>query len=166
MKNSNQYFMLFVALWCILIATSCNKKTGDIDAYLGTWNVSLQTITYNEQGTEVSNATQSNGSIDISKDADNINAHPVKTNALFSNFEPVAYVLGTGNGGVFFSPDIYNNRINFWYYGWSSAVSKSATIISKSKNKLILGAVTNFVNGSTNTSTSSMQMMQTLTLSK
>jgi hypothetical protein len=163
MKTIQQILLIAVM---VIQTVSCAKKGADIDPYIGTWNISMQTTTFDEQGNIISDVTENGSQITISKDADNLNGHPVKVSSTFSSFKPVALVLSLGNGGVFFSPDIHNNRINFWYYGWTSAVSETATIISRSANKLVLGAATPFFGSSTTTNTNTMQMMQTLTLSK
>ena len=167
MKNKGFRKLLALVVLVGFTVASCNKDTGNIGPYLGIWHVSLTTITYNDNGQVLSEVTESdNNTIEILEDPDKLNGHLIKTNLLMKQFEPVSYVLEKGSGGVFFSPDISNDRINFWYYGATSAVSKDATIISKSSQKLVLGAATLFPVSTTLPSQNSLQRMQTLTLTR
>jgi hypothetical protein len=158
--------MTMVAMLCITLS-SCRKLQGNVNPYLGEWKVSLLIENYNEQGNKISEVIKTDpNTIVISEDEVKINAHPMKLNTLITEFEPIGYVKTQGNGGVFFSPDITNDRINFWYYGWTSAVSQTATIISRSKNKIVLGAVILDANNLNSTTLNTMKAMQTLTLTR
>jgi hypothetical protein len=151
---------------CISLS-SCRKLNGNVNPYLGEWNVSLQIETFDSQGNKISDVTKTDpNKIIISEVAEEINAHPIKLNTTITEFDPIGYVLKEGNGGVFFSPDITNDRINFWYYGWASAISRTATIISRTNNKIVLGAVILDLNNLNSTTQNTMQAMQTLTLTK
>ena len=161
-----QLIMISMLFAIVLTAGSCNKKTGNVNWYLGEWKVSLNEKTYNTQGEVIKDTTMTEELvISIQEDELKINANPIKLNTTMKLFKPVDYVLGAGNGGVFFSPDLTNDRINFWFYGSTSAISETATIITKKNNKLVLGAVYLFANTGTTTE-NTIQIMQTLTLSR
>ena len=175
---SIKYLGLVAVFVSIMTTSSCIKEPfGKIDTFLGTWQVvSLQTQTYDTNGNKISDVTKTDiGDAEIVADPDNKgNFNPILFDPKMAAFKPISTIIGLGAGGqgtngrrfVYFSPDIDNERINFWGIGPSTSISDMATVVKYANNELKLAAVDNFPASANNTSTPTLQTMYTLILKK
>ena len=161
----------------MLFVSACRKEPfGDIKSFVGTWQVvSLQTQTFDATGKMTADETKTDiGDAEIKADDGKGSFNPIIFDPKMGAFRPIATVTANGGGNsatngrfsVYFSPDIDNDRINFWAIGPSSTYTDMATVTKYTTTDLVMSAVTTFAGSANNTTTPTMQYMQTLTLKK
>jgi hypothetical protein len=162
----------------ILVLSACKKEPfGNIKTFVGTWQVvSLQTQTFDATGKMTADETKTDiGDAEIKADeSEKGNFNPIIFDPKMGAFKPIATVTANGAGSsatngrysVYFSPDIDNNRINFWAVGPGATYSDIATVTKCTATELEMSAVTVFPSSANNTTTPTMQYMQKLILKK
>lgn len=156
------------------MSTGCKKEGfGDVGDFTGTWQiVSLRIQTFDTQGRITLDSVQTNLNDAEIKNVDEYgNFNPILFDPRMSAFKPIGtlYSLGAtlsatnGRMAVYFSPDIDNDRINFWCTGPGGSYSDIANVTKFEKGELHLAAVK--VN-SLSTSQPTLSEMHTLIMRK
>lgn len=142
MKIFKNIGLFFIA--AIILNGCAERKFGNIDPFVGDWNVSMRVEKFDSQGNLISDSLKTDlGIIKIAKDPEGVSFNLFSFPPSVTNFVPLDYlvsvgaVAGTSSGGenvVYISPDIDNERAKFW--GISSFYGSVADIamITKMKN--------------------------------
>ena len=171
---STNLLFCFAAIW---LYSGCQKEPfGDIKPFVGTWQiVSLQTQTFDVQGNKITDVTKTDiGDAEIKADGEKGSFNPIIFDPQLGAFKPIATVVSAaagstatnGRSAIYFSPDIDNDRINFWGIGPGSSISDIGTILKFDNKELHLAAVETFAGSANTTNTPTLRQMQTLIMKK